>query len=160
MSTDEYREDIGVRINKIQSRGIILKGEDVLVMFRRKDGEEYYVFPGGHMREGEEPVENAIREIKEETTITVKDMHLAFKFENYIKPDNPNIDYYFVGSYESGTPKISGEESRRMTDDNYFEPMWVRLDDIEELNLYPLAAKEWVLEYLDKFLSKRETSGI
>lgn len=152
----EYREDADVRLNNIQSRGIILKEDKVLVMFRIKKGNGYYVFPGGHMRKGETPVDTAVREIEEETTIKVKNMELCFEFKNYVKKNKKHVDYYFVGEWKSGIPTLSGEESRRADKDNYFQPMWVSIDEIPELVLYPLAAKEWVIEYLEKFLERRK----
>jgi hypothetical protein len=30
--------------------------------------------------------------------------------------------------------------------------MWVDIDDIQELNLYPRAAKEWVHDFLIRFI--------
>lgn len=151
----EYREDADIRVNNKQCRGIILKGDKVLVMFRRKNGEEYYTFPGGHMRKGEEPVDTAKRELFEETTVKVKDLDLAYEFFNYAKPKKTEVDYYFVGYWDSGRPTLSGEESRRATEDNYYEPMWVKVGNISELILYPLAAKEWVIDSLEKYLKKR-----
>ena len=151
-----YKEDADVRINNIESRGIIFKGEDVLIMFRIKDGEEYYVFPGGHMREGETPLENTIREIEEETTIKVKDMELAFEFKNYVKPKKVQKEYYFIGYWESGEPVLSGEESRRANDDDYYKPMWISLKELQNLTLYPAMVKEWIEYDLKKFLEKRE----
>lgn len=152
----EYREDANVRLSNIQSRGIILKKDKVLVMFRIKNGDGYYTFPGGHMRKGEEPIDTAVREIEEETTIKVKDMELAFEFKNYVKKKKVESEYYFVGKWKSGVPMLSGEESRRANEDDYYQPMWVPIDEIFELILYPLMAKEWVMEYLGKFLEKRK----
>ena len=149
-------EDADIRINDVQCRGIVLKDEDVLVMFRKKNGEEYYVFPGGHMREGEDPVDTTVREIYEETTVKVKNLELAFEFKNYVKKKKVKIDYYYVAKWESGEPVLSGEESRRACKDDYYEPMWVSIGDISELTLYPLMAKEWTEGYLERFLEKRK----
>lgn len=151
-----YREDQDVRVDNIQSRGIIFKGDKVLIMFRRHKGIEYYVFPGGHMREGETPLENATREIFEETTIKVKDMELAFSFKNYAKPKKIEEEYYFIGYWESSDPVISGEESRRMTEDNYFEPMWIDIGELLNKTLYPAMAKEWLEVSLGIFIKKRK----
>lgn len=153
----DYKEDANVRVNDIQSRGIILKDDMVLVMYRKKDGEEYYVFPGGHMREDETPLENAVREIEEETTIIVKDIELAFEIRNYVKPNKIKVDYYFVGYWKSGEPVLSGEESRRDHTNDYYEPMWVSITEIPKLTLYTAAAKEWVEYDLKKFIQKRSS---
>jgi len=145
-------EDSNIRINTIQSRGIILKDDSVLLMYRKKNEEEYYVFPGGHMQEGEEPIETVTREITEETTINVKDLNPAFEFKNFVKEKKVVIDYYYVGYWDKGDPKLSGEESRRCSKDNFYQPLWIPLIDIKSLNIYPLMAKEWVELYLERFL--------
>jgi 8-oxo-dGTP diphosphatase len=146
----DYREDADIRNDYFQCRGIIVKDDKVLVMFRRKKGEEYYVFPGGHMREGEKPVDTAIREVEEETTIKVKNLKPAYDFINYITPEHR--DYYFVGEWLSGDPTLSGEESRRCTEENYYEPMWIEIERVGDINLYPRAAREWVVDYLVQFI--------
>jgi ADP-ribose pyrophosphatase YjhB (NUDIX family) len=151
----EYREDADVRLDNIQSRGIVLKDDLVLVMWRKKHSNEYYVFPGGHMRKGETPEENAIREIFEETTIKVKEMELAYEFKDYAKPEEVSIDYLFVGRWVSGEPELSGEESRRADEDNQYKPMWVEVGEVSNLLLYPLVSKEWFEDRLEKFLRRR-----
>jgi ADP-ribose pyrophosphatase YjhB (NUDIX family) len=98
----EYREDADVRINDIESRGIILKDENVLVMFRRKDGYEYYTFPGGHMREGETPLQTVLREIEEETTVVAKDLVKVIEYSETVKREKKQ--YYFFGKWNSGEP--------------------------------------------------------
>ncbi len=144
-------EDADIRNDYFQCRGIILKGDKVLVMFRKKKGKgEYYVFPGGHMRYYEKPIETVERELLEETTISVKNLKPAYDFINHTEPEKR--DYYFIGEWVSGKPTLSGEESRECNEDNYYEPMWVDIDDIQELNLYPRAAKEWVHDWLGRFL--------
>ena len=144
-------EDADVRIDNFQCRGIIVNGDKVLVMLRSQKGKgEYYVFPGGHMRNYEKPIETVEREIEEETTIKVKNLKPAYNFINHTEPELR--EYYFVGEWVSGEPILSGEESRESNDDNYYEPMWVELSDIQELNLYPRAAKEWVHDYLESFI--------
>jgi 8-oxo-dGTP pyrophosphatase MutT (NUDIX family) len=139
-------EDADMRNEHIQARGIITKDNQVLVMFRRKKGREYYTFPGGHMRNYEEPIDTAIREIMEETTIEIKDLKPAYTFIFHSDPEQ--IDYYFTGKWVSGEPTLSGEESRALCEENYYEPMWVDVSKIQSLNLYPRAAREWAENFL------------
>ena len=115
-------------------------------MYRRKDGYEYYVFPGGHMRIGEEPIQTAQREVFEETTIRISNIKPVFELKTPLG-DKIAMDYYFIAKWESGDPILSGEESRESNEQNYYEPMWVNLDDIEGMNILPLYAKEWFLEH-------------
>lgn len=148
-------EDKNIRLENIQCRGIILKEDNILLMFRRKKGREYYVLPGGHMQKGEKPIDTAIREIEEETTINVKDMDIAFEFKNYLEKDQIRLEYYFVGKWESGEPKLAGEESRELDESNYYEPMWISLKDVPKLQLYSATVKEWVVNSLDRYLKER-----
>ena len=146
----DYREDANVRNNYFQARGIITKGDKVLVMFRRKNGREYYTFPGGHMRKDEQPIDTAIREIREETTVEVKDLRPAYDFINYTDPEQR--EYYFIGKWASEEPTLSGEESRRCNEKNYYEPMWIDISIIPKLNLYPKATKEWFINYSNQVI--------
>lgn len=98
-------EDSDVRNDDSQARGIIVKENKVLLMFRRRDGREYYVFPGGHMRYGEKPIDTATREIEEETTIKVKNLKLAYEVVN--ESNSQEREYYFVGEWDSGEPTLS-----------------------------------------------------
>lgn len=143
-------EDADIRNEHIQVRGIIIKDDKVLVMFRRKKGREYYTFPGGHMRYYEQPIDTAIRELKEETTIEIQDLKPAYDYINHIEPEEKQ--YYFVGKWKSGIPTLSGEESRAVCEDNYYEPMWVDISTVPKLNLYPRASKEWFVNYINQFI--------
>lgn len=139
-------EDADIRNENVQARGIITKDDKVLVMFRRKKGREYYTFPGGHMRNYEKPIDTAIREIREETSIEVQDLKPAFDFINHLEPEERQ--YFFTGKWKSGEPTLSGEESRAVCEENYYEPMWIDIDKLPNLNLYTRAAREWAVNYL------------
>lgn len=149
---NDFKEDAEVRNNNFECRGIILKDDKVLVMYRRRKGHEYHVFPGGHMRYGEKPVDTAIREINEETTVEVSNLRPAFDFQNHLRKEKRA--YYFVGDWKSGEPTLSGEESRRCTEENFYKPMWVGTEDIKDLTVYPLFAKEWFVDWLERFLEE------
>lgn len=146
----DYREDQEVRINNIQCRGFVMKDNKILVMFRRKNGKEYYVFPGGHMREGETPEETVIREVEEETTVKCTILRKAYEIIDYAKIKKSQVEHYYICNYISGIPIISGEESRRATQENFYQPMWIDIKAVEKLLIYPAQAKEWVLENLLK----------
>ncbi len=144
----DIREDQEIRINNIQCRGFVVKDNKILVMYRKKNDEEYYVFPGGHMRQGEQPEDTVIREIEEETTVKCTIQKKAYEITDYAKTNKPQIEYYFVCNYISGTPKLSGEESRRSTQDNFYQPIWIELTQLSNLLLYTAQAKEWAISNL------------
>lgn len=142
-----FNEDQSIRIENIQSRGFVVKGDSILIMYRKRNGEEYYVFPGGHMQEGETPEETTIREVEEETTIKCTIQKKAYEITDYSN-DNPQIQHFYICDYVSGEPELSGEESRRSTSENFFKPMWVKLIEIYKLKIYPAQSKEWVIKNL------------
>jgi len=139
---NNYQDDKGHRIENQRHAGIVIKGTRILLVRRIKEGYEYYVFPGGHRREGEKGEDVVIREINEETSIVASDPKLIFEFKDY---NNDKFDFYYVCKWVSGKkPRLNGEEKIRNCKDNYYEPMWVELNKVIKLNILPGFAKEWI----------------
>ena len=119
---------------------IIIKDNKILLIHRIKNGQEYYVFPGGGVKE-EESLEEAIsREIKEELTLDIKLFKQIFSITN----QNQEEHYFLVEDFD-GTPILNGEERERMNENNQYMPTWIKLDKAINLsNLYPAQAKDWL----------------
>lgn len=147
MINSDFHLDQNIRIDNQRCAGIVLKGESILLMHRKKNGMEFYVIPGGHRQEGEEPIETLERELLEESSIKVKNIKLAFEVRDYL---SDNCDYYYLCEYESGTLQLGGEEMHKNNPENFYELMWVELKDIAGLNVLPKAVKEWIEEILFK----------
>lgn len=110
-------------------------------MHRVKNCEEYFVFAGGGVEEGETPEEAVIREIKEELCLDAKISRFLFKINNIGREE-----FYYLITKFNGKPRLGGEEKERNCSDNQFEPVWVELDNIKQLDsLYPQEAKEKLL---------------
>ena len=117
---------------------MIIKDNEILLMRRVKNGQEYYVFPGGGVKEGESTETAIIREIKEELSLDAKIDKLLFEIENQGRQE-----YYYLIQEFSGQLRLGGEEKQRMNDNNQYYPIWVELDKLADLdNLYPKLAKE------------------
>jgi 8-oxo-dGTP pyrophosphatase MutT (NUDIX family) len=144
----DFREDSDIRINNIQARCFVTKDDKILIMFRRKNGKEYYVFPGGHMQKGEMPEQTVIREVEEETTVKCKIIKLAYELTDYSTAASEK-EYYYLCEWVSGEPSLSGEESRRSNNLNFYEPKWVNKAQILSLLIYPKYAQEWILRYFN-----------
>ena len=56
---------------------MIKDGDKYLLQNRVKKDWQGYTFPGGHVEPGESIVQSVIREVKEETGLTLKDPHLV-----------------------------------------------------------------------------------
>lgn len=135
-----------------RSAGIVIKDNKILLMYRVKNGEEYWVFPGGGQEEGENTEQTAIREIKEETTIDVKINRLIYK----ITWDDGGVNYFYLCDYISGEPKldINSEEYIKMQEDDkqIYKPMWVDIDKISDMVLYQLEIRDLLVKDLKKGL--------
>lgn len=116
--------------------GIIIKDGKILLMRRIKNGEEYYVLPGGSVEEGES-VEDALkREIKEELSLNVLKYDPAFEIEN----KGVKEAYYLIMDF-SGTLQLAGPEKEKMNEQNQYYPEWFNLIKASELkNLMPREA--------------------
>ena len=61
---------------RISSRAIIFKDNKVVLIYRKRDYQEYYVFPGGKVEDGETKEKCVIRECKEELGIDINKVYL------------------------------------------------------------------------------------
>ncbi len=116
---------------------VIIKNNKILLMRRVKNGRQYFVFPGGRVRE-KENFESAIkREIKQEFDIDIEIETFLFRIENKGK-----VELYFLVKNFSGESKISGEEKQVINDNNQYYLEWKNLSDLKKLsNLQPQEAK-------------------
>lgn len=128
----------------IRASAIIIKDNKILLIHRRKEGKEYWVFPGGGIEEGETGEETIAREVKEETELRCEKVKLAFKDYNFGN-EHP---FYFV-EVEDGEPKLSGPEVERQSDDNWYYPEWVKIETARKLeNLYPNSARDKLFDLI------------
>jgi 8-oxo-dGTP diphosphatase len=129
------------------SRAIIIRENQILLIFRRKQDKEYYVFPGGRVESDEVAEKAVVREVMEETNVSV----LAGKlFCRIIDPNNEEHIFYLC-RYLEGFPSFkNSEEEKRSSPDNYYEPKWISLKDLSKLLLYPLEVRDKVIsEFLN-----------
>ncbi len=124
--------------------GIIIKDGNILLIRRLKNGQKYYVFPGGGV-EGVENFEEALkREMKEELGIDINSFHLLFNFKNQFQDEH----YYLIENF-SGSPELGGPEKEHMDNQNQYFLEWIGLANIKKMaNLYPQEATKRLLEFL------------
>ncbi len=121
-------------MKRVSVRGLVLKDNELAVIFRRKikgeKVEEYYAIPGGGVEENETLEEALIRELKEELNIEVNVKDLVFKIEQ-----EDRIEYFYNCEYLSGTFELNGEEIERNCRENYYEPTFIPIDRINEFDV-------------------------
>lgn len=122
-------------MKRINGRAIIIDGDEILLMFRRKIKEgiinEYYAIPGGGQEENETIEECVKREIKEEFNLEVEVKEYLGKVE-----DDKNIGYIYNCKIISGTFKLGGEELDNNSEYNYYEVQRIKLSEIDNINLF------------------------
>lgn len=131
-------------LKRVSARGLVITDKGLAVIFRRKikDGKkkEYYVIPGGGINENEEIIDGLKRELREELNIEVNVKELAFTLET-----DDRIEHFYNCEYLSGDFKLNGEELERMTEENYYEPTFLKINELKNYDV-----QKEVIEYFNK----------
>ena len=129
-------------------RGILIKDGMVVLIKRTRDGETFYVFPGGGVEEGETDEDALKREMKEELgiDISVKELIAQQKFG---KPKSKECMNFFYICENKGGKLGTGkgpEYTARNGYEGLHEPVELSLNEISKLELRPADVKDLVLK--------------
>ena len=105
---------------------LVYSGDKILVQERNKKDWPGLTFPGGHVEKGENLIASVIREVKEETGLTIYDPLLC-GMEEY-KADN-NDERYLMLFYK--TDKFEGE----LKSSKEGKVFWINKDDLLKYEL-------------------------
>ena len=108
----------------------VLDKNRVLLIHRFKNGNEYYVIPGGGIEDGETPSDAAVRELKEETSL---DVALGEKIGEL--EEDGNRQYFYLAQSWSGTPTLGGPEAERNSPENHYQLEWIPIEKLKDINL-------------------------
>lgn len=128
----------------IRAVAIIIRENNVLLMKRRNKGKEYYVFPGGGVEDNETVEQAVLREVLEETTLQVSIDKLLYH-HHYV---NDSDQYFYLCTFISGEPKLGNaneKEEMEKNNDNFYQPLWVKIKTLNNLLVYPLEIRDWLL---------------
>ncbi len=129
------------------SRCLIFKDNKVLLIYRERDGEKYYVFPGGKIEENETKEECIIRECKEELGINVIPIKYIYQVigEDFIQ-------HFFLCEWING--KIGSgdkEEYNSNRKGGLQKPIFVDVKEMLDLNIISKEIKIQLLGDLEKY---------
>lgn len=119
----------------MRAGAIILDNDHVALIERFREGNHYFVFPGGSAKKDESLEEAAIREVLEETGLIVKVDHLVAIVQYKDKEQ-----YYFLveiqgGDFGSGLGKeIMGLAPPER---GKYIPVWKRISELPRLDGWP-----------------------
>lgn len=112
----EIRELVGNKKIIINFVGACIKDDNGAILLQRRADKNQWGFPGGAVEVGESLQEALVREIKEETGLTIKMKRLLGVYSKY-EDTYPNgdiaqpITHLFEGEIISGTLNISDNET-------------------------------------------------
>lgn len=127
----------------IRDRGsaVIIEGEKVALIKRSRDGEEYYVFPGGGIEKGESPEQATIREAFEELGVRIDVIKCLGTVEFKGK------QHYFIAKIVGGEFGTGlGEEYEESRNRGIYEPMWIPISELGSLDVRPMEIAKILIE--------------
>ncbi|HVX48367.1 MAG TPA: NUDIX domain-containing protein [Candidatus Saccharimonadales bacterium] len=116
---------------KNTARGIVIHDGRILLMERWRGTLHYFSIPGGGIEPGETPQQTVVREIAEETTVTVKVNRQVLEMR-----DGGFSHKIYLCEYIDGHPHMPDDAPEAAHGpENRFQPGWVSLDELPELPL-------------------------
>ncbi len=114
---------------------IIVEDENVLLFYRQRQGEVYYITPGGGCDPGETLLEAAFREAAEETSL---DIVLGPKLWETTWPDGQYETAFLVTDFQ-GRPRLGeGPELAEQSPHNVHRLEWHPLTDLPDNLIMPI----------------------
>jgi 8-oxo-dGTP pyrophosphatase MutT (NUDIX family) len=107
----------------IRCRGILNKDGNLFVV-KHRETSEFYVLPGGHLEENENPLDCCKREIKEELGLEIKNAELKYVY-HWVNPEDniTNIEFIFLVTEFSNLEDINVLTSSHAFE--IFDSKWV-----------------------------------
>lgn len=120
-------------------RGIVFYKKKILICKLKK--EDFYFFPGGHLKFGETIKEALFREFKEELGIEIKKYSLIGVVDNiFLLKRKKHHEFNFVFGIVPRKIKLVPRERKL----NFF---LVKLEEFKKMKILPLALKKAILKW-------------
>lgn len=130
------------------ARAIVVHDNKLLVMHRQKFGQDYYTLIGGGVEMGESLEQALVREIAEETGLTIKSARLVFT-----EPAGApyGTQYIFLCESDGGEPQLAPdtiEAKINQLGQNLYQPVWIPLAQLPVVNFRSERLKDTLVNAL------------
>ncbi|HSX05363.1 MAG TPA: NUDIX domain-containing protein [Candidatus Saccharimonadales bacterium] len=133
------------------ARAIIIEDNNLLVMHRNKHGSKYFTLVGGQVAAGETPEQALVREVREETGLTVTAARLVY-LEEHAAPYNHQYIYLCTVA-PHGKVVVQGTSEEGLMNRisiNTHEPLWVHASTFAGLPFRTIALQHAIITALKK----------
>lgn len=114
----------------------------ILLIHRKKGEEDYWVVPGGGLETNESYEEAAKRELMEELGLLIQEMSELCTISVIDRIEK----YYISYSNNCNIVKMHGEELKRSSNDNIYEPTWLDISNLPLIYLLPNELRNKLIE--------------
>lgn len=134
--------DIDGELFSYRIGGALIKDNRVLLT---KGGDDYSL-PGGHAQIGETSKQTIVREFKEETALDVEPVNVLSTFENFYEWDGKKCHqlcvYYWLRLLDAEQELMPNPDVKGI------EYVWVNIDELKSIDLYPIGLSDQIREGL------------
>jgi len=116
---------------KGRAQCLIVRGNKILMMRNRQDGDEWYCTPGGGIEPGEAPDQAALRELQEECNVTGT---VIRKTGEYVDPYSEDKFFYTYHIDIGGQTPSLGYDPELIDNPILVGVRWMALDEITEVD--------------------------
>lgn len=141
MPAGAFAGDVRVRVS-----GLIVSHERIALVNQQTPTRPKPIWlpPGGGVELGEPSEKALIREVKEETNLTVLGANLKYIHE-FIEPPYHAVELYFLVTKHSGKLKTGNDPELAPRNQQILRVSWLSPEEIERADLYPRFLKEELL---------------
>lgn len=140
---------------RISSRCILIENRNVLLIYRERDGEKYYVFPGGGIEEGETKEACIKRECKEELGIDIEIKKYVYEVKG-----KDFVQHFFLIRRTAGEIGTGNSEEYDVNRKVGIQiPVFVSIDKLKSLNVVSPPIVSQFLEDYSNFGSDMDSTS-
>ena len=125
-------------ICSLRAAAVLVRNRKILVQ-REKDGGEY-ALPGGHVQIGETLEDCLMRELREETGISVRCRRMLWSEECFWQWNGRrahNVTFYFLTELTEGSAVPDEESFSEQKDNSNVVFGWLPIDELANVTIYP-----------------------